>query len=57
MLLKRVREEEPREVNYKGSEKEEEVSRVFSGFSLKLGPRKIQTFFNNRRLILASVYN
>ena len=34
-----------REANYKGSEKEEEVSRVLSGFSLTLRPRKIQTFF------------
>ena len=44
-----------REANYKGPEKEEEVSRVLSGFSLTLRPRKIQTFFTNRRLILASV--
>ena len=44
-----------REANYKGSEKDEEVSRVLSGFSLTQSPRKIQTFFNNRRLILASV--
>ena len=44
-----------REANYKGSEKEEEVSRVLSGFSLTLRPRKIRTFITNRRLILASV--
>ena len=53
----RLRGHQQREVNYKGSEKDEEVSRVLSGFSLTLRPRKIQTFFNNRRLILASVYN
>ena len=46
-----------REANYKRSEKYEEVSRVLSGFSLTLRPRKIQTLFINRRLILASVYN
>ena len=46
-----------REANYEGSAKEEEVSRVLSGFSLTLRPRKIQIFFTNRRLILASVYN
>ena len=46
-----------REANYKGSEKEEEVSRVLSGFSLTVRPRKIQSFFTNRRLILALVYN
>ena len=46
-----------REANHKGSEKEEEVSRVSSGFSLTLRPRKIQIFFPNLRLILASVYN
>ena len=46
-----------REASYKGSEKEEKVSRVLSGFSLALRPRKIQSFFTNRRLILASVYN
>ena len=46
-----------REANYKGSDKEEEVSRVLSGFSLTLRSKKIQTFFNNSRLILASVYN
>ena len=46
-----------REANHKGSEKEEEVSRVLAGFSLTLRPRKIQISFNNRRLILASVYN
>ena len=34
-----------REANYKGSEKEEEVSRALSEFSLTLRPRKIQTFF------------
>ena len=33
------------EANYKGSEKEEEVGRVLSGFSLTLRPRKIPTFF------------
>ena len=46
-----------REANHKGFVKEEEVSRVLSGFSLALRPRKIQTFFPNLRLILASVYN
>ena len=46
-----------REVNYKGSEKEEEVSHVLSGFSLTLRPRKFQTFFSNHHLMLASVYN
>ena len=46
-----------RETNYKGSEKDEEVSRVLSGFSLTLRLRKMQTFFNNRRFILASVYS
>ena len=46
-----------REANHKGSEKEEEVSRVSSEFSLTLRPKKIQTFFPNLRLILASVYN
>ena len=55
--FERLRGHQQREVNYKGSEKDEEVSRVLSGFSLTLRPRKIQTFFNNRRLILASVYN
>ena len=35
-----------REANHKGSEKEEEVSRVLSGFSLTLRPRKIQNFFS-----------
>ena len=34
-----------REANHEGSEKEEEVSRVLSGFSLTLRPRKIQTLF------------
>ena len=34
-----------REANYKGSEKEEKVRCVLSGFSLMLRPRKIQTFF------------
>ena len=34
-----------REANREGSEKEEEVSRVLSGFSLTLRPRKIQNFF------------
>ena len=42
--LKRSRQQ--REANYKDSEKEEEVSRVFFGFSLTLRLRKIQTFFN-----------
>ena len=46
-----------REAIHKGSEKEEEVSRVLSGFFLTLRPRKIQTFFPNLRLILDSVYN
>ena len=46
-----------REANHKGSEKEKEVNCVLSGFSLTLRPRKIQTFFPNLRLILASVYN
>ena len=46
-----------REANYKGFEKNEVVRRVLSGFSLTLRPRKIQTFFNNRCLIPASVYN
>ena len=48
-----------REANYKGSEKEEGVSCVLSGFSLSPRPRKIQTFFffTNRRLILAWVFN
>ena len=46
-----------REANDKRSEKEEEISRVLSGFSLALRPRKIRTFLNNRRLTLASVYN
>ena len=46
-----------REANHKGFVKEEEVSRLLSGFSLALRPRKIQTFFPNLRLILASVYN
>ena len=46
------------EANYKGSEKEEEVGRVLSGFSLTLRPRKIPFFYINRLLILilASVY-
>ena len=47
---------EQREANYKGSEKEEGISRVLSRF-FSFSPRKIQNFFNNRRLILASVYN
>ena len=46
-----------REANHKGSTKEEEVSRVLSGFSLTLRSRKIQTFFPILRLILALVYN
>ena len=47
-----------REANYEGSAKEEEVSRVLSGFSLMLRPRKNSNFFvTNRRLILASVFN
>ena len=46
-----------REANHKGSEKEEEVSRVLSEFFLTLRPRKIQTFFPNLGLILDSVYN
>ena len=50
------RSHQQREANYKGSENEEKVSRVLSGFSLALRPRKIQSFFTNRRLILASVY-
>ena len=44
-----------REANYKESEKGVEVSRVISGVSLTLRPKKIKIFFNNRRLILASV--
>ena len=32
--------------NYKGSEKEEKVSRDLPGFSLTLRPRKIQTFLS-----------
>ena len=32
--------------NYKGSEKEEKVSRDLTGFSLTLRPRKIQTFLS-----------
>ena len=51
------RDNQQREANYKGSDKDEEVSRILSVFSLALRPRKIQTFLNNRRLILASVYN
>ena len=35
-----------READHKGSEKEEEVSRVLPGFSLTLRPRKIQNFFS-----------
>ena len=42
-----------REANYKESEKG--VSRVISGVSLTLRPKKTKIFFNNRRLILASV--
>ena len=33
-----------REANYRGSAKEEEVSRVLSGFSLTLGPRTNSNF-------------
>ena len=47
------------EANYKGSEKEEEVGRVLSGFPLTLRPRKkIPFFYINGLLILilASVY-
>ena len=40
-----------------GSEKEEEVSRVLSGFSLTLRPEKFKAFFPNLCLILASVFN
>ena len=29
----------------------------YLGFLITLWPRKIETFFTNRRLILASVYN
>ena len=47
-----------KEPNCKGSAKEEEVSRVLSGFSLTLRLRKkFKLFFTNRRLILASVFN
>ena len=35
-----------REANYKGFEKEEEISHVVWGFSLTLRPRKIQTSFH-----------
>ena len=49
------RGQQQREANYKESEKGVEVSRVISGFSLTLRPRKTQIFFNYRRLILASV--
>ena len=51
------RGQQQREANYKGSEREEEVSRVLAEFSLTLRPRKIQTFFTNCRLILASGHN
>ena len=34
-----------READYKGSEKDEEVSRVLSGFSLTLRPRKNSNLF------------
>ena len=34
-----------REANHKGSEEEEEVGLVLSGFSLTLRPRKILTYF------------
>ena len=53
----RLRRDHQQRANYKGSEKDQAVSRVISGFSLTLRLRKIQTYFNNRRLILASVYN
>ena len=46
-----------REANHKGSEKEEGVNRVLSGFSLTLRPSKLQTIFPNLRLILPPVYN
>ena len=46
------------EAIYKGSKKEEEVSRVLSGFHLTLRPGKSKNlFFTNRRLILASFFN
>ena len=42
-----------REANYKGSEKEEEESRVSSGFSLTLeGPEKYKPFFIHCRWML-----
>ena len=41
-----------REANYKGFEKEEEISHVVWGFSLTLRPRKFKPLFTNRRFIL-----
>ena len=44
------RDHQQREANYKVSEKEEKLSRVLSGFSHTLRPRKIQTFFSQSSL-------
>ena len=44
------------EANYKGSMKEEEVSRVLSGLSLTLRLRKIQTLFYQKVRIPQVIY-
>ena len=44
------------EANYKGSMKEEEVSRVLSGLSLTLRLRKIQTLFYQKVRIPQIIY-
>ena len=46
-----------REANYKGTAKEEEVSRVLSRFSLTLRPRTNSNFFFTNRRLIASVFN